>query len=318
MVKKIKEKYRQIFNKISLFDKRTVTVLLSISVLTILIVYIYSNKQTIQNFEWSISPWHIILAVIVYLIGLLMIFIAWIKIMAKLGAKNNFWIHLSVFSKSIIARRIPLPIWYIGSRFYYYNREDASKKQIAVATYIETILTGLSGGVLLLIIEIFAQNAITTLILGILITLIIGILFKYPKLLIILVNRVFIKTNKEPVNVELKSKDWFKWLLYYFASWLLAGISFIFCVYAITSIRGEGISLLRISVISGLIGFISMFLPAGFGLKELVTGLLMGPYTPLSIGLIVSIFYRVTITITEILWALLVSIVARRITHKNY
>lgn len=299
-------------------NKRVITYAFTVVITIMLAAYIYNNRLDLLTFDWSISLGLLAIAIISYLVGLWSIFVAWLLIMKKLGSTDNFINHLSVFSKSILARRIPLPIWYIGSRFYYYDGNYTYKKSIAVGTYFETFLTGFSGVLLLTVTMLFLLNTIYAWLICIVIILIWLIMFRSPKLLIGAMNWILNKIHKQPIELIVSQSDWLKWMVLYILGWVCAGVSFSFCVYGITPIRGELITLISVATSSGLIGFFSMLLPAGFGLKEIGTGLLLGHYFQFSIGLVVALTYRLTTTFVELFWAIISGIFASRLTHKDY
>jgi hypothetical protein len=64
--------------------------------------------------------------------------------------------------------------------------------------------------------------------------------------------------------------------------------------------------MMAVATIYMIMAYISMFLTAGFGLKELVTGLFFTRWMPFSVGVVVTLFFRVMMTIVEILFVVIV------------
>jgi uncharacterized membrane protein YbhN (UPF0104 family) len=229
--------------------------------------------------------------------------------MKKFGAQKTPLLHLKVFSSSILARRIPLSIWYFGSRFILYDKKTVQKKVILLGTIIETLLTGLSG-IILLVILYFLNNQTFSIIYLSLLALFLLLILGKPNSIINLTNKLLIKFKKTIIIEKVNLIDWVKWLSLYFLSWLFAALTFYFCLVMITNYTDSLLSAMIISNISGLIGYISMIFPAGLGLKEIGTGILFQNEFPFSIGLIIGIVYRVLTTIIEIVWALFSAIIS--------
>jgi len=204
-----------------------------------------------------------------------------------------------------------LPIWYIGSRFYFYDNSSVTKKKIAFATFIETALTGLSGVFVLIIFMGFFKKEI---IFGIILLVFLFLLmyfFKRRGLIQSSINFLLIKIHKEPIELNFLTKDWLKLFFLYATSWLFAGFSFYFSVKTVVEITLSPTTGILFSIISGLVGYMSMLLPAGFGLKELTTGFLFSQSIPIGLGIILGIINRIFTTIIEIVWSLIFMFISR-------
>lgn len=296
------------FIKNQLYSRRIKRFISLVLVLVVVLILGYSlliSKNSIKNIEWKLDFDLILITFILYSFGLCFISIAWLSIMRKLGSNEKSTKHLMVFLGSLVARRIPFPIWYIGSRFYFYNNSSVSKKNIAFATIIEIALTGFSGIFMLFILLGLFYREIGFGIIALLILIISVYLFSHRDLLRTSINFVLTKFQREPVEFNFGTKVFLNWFFLYAISWLFSGFTFYNGIKAVIEIDITPIAGILFSMISGLVGYVSMVLPAGFGLKELTTGFLLSQSIPIGLGIIMGIINRIFTTITEVFWSLI-------------
>jgi|GEM_PF-5938605 uncharacterized membrane protein YbhN (UPF0104 family) len=312
----MQQKYTQIIKRIyySLFSKQSKNILSLFAILMVFFLLIYSlfnQREILLLIQWDLNFKFLSLTILIYLSALFVIFFVWYLMINRMGFKDSVRNHLIVFSKSIVARRIPLAIWYIGSRFYFYPNSQDQKSKIAVATLFEIMLTGLSGLFISLIIAaIYYQNLyFWIIILAYIVFLFIGFSHDNPqKKLINTFSKIFQKESEIKV---IPSVEIWRWFFIYGLSWLMSGFTLYFGIKAIISIELNIIFVLLISAVSGLIGFISMILPAGFGLKEITTGILLTQSLPFGVGLLLGIVNRFFTTLIEVIWSALIILIFR-------
>jgi hypothetical protein len=113
--------------------------------------------------------------------------------------------------------------------------------------------------------------------------------------------------RKDSINIFIPRKDWGFWFILYGLGWIFAGFSFYFGIKLVIEINLSLLFGLSISSISGLIGFFSMILPAGLGLKEISTGFMLNQSLPFGAGFLLGVVNRIYTTLIEIIWSLIIS-----------
>ncbi len=127
-------------NKSKLF-----TIGLMASVFVFLGLAIWKQWDTIIAYPWRLNWVDIGIMILLHTIAQGSMFLAWHLTMRQLHNKVNWHTDFRIFSVSMVARRIPFPIWYLGSRLYLYAAEQVSAAIVLAATTIETVLVGLGG-----------------------------------------------------------------------------------------------------------------------------------------------------------------------------
>jgi len=280
-------------------------------VISLLVFSLINQKEILKTIEWAINFKYLFLTIGTYLFALYIIFFAWYLMMKQLGYKEKIKHHLLVFSKSIVARRIPLPIWFVGSRFYFYKNSEDQKSKIATATVFEIMLSGLSGLLFFFIIAAIYFSKFFIWVFLVIYLFLLILVFNSKKLQLIIMKLIKKIFYRESILNSIPTLDIWKWFLLYEISWILAGFTFFFGIKAVIFIELNLVFILLISAISGLVGFFSMLLPAGFGLKEITAGLLLTQSFPFGVGLLLGIINRFFTTVVEVLWSLTIMIIHR-------
>ena len=233
-------------------------------------------------------------------------FIAWHLMIRRLVEIDRWHADLNIFSISMLARRVPLPIWYVGSRLALYKKNNISRSVIVTATALEVVLITLSG--LLCYILLIPWYTYTQYIpwwpLMLVAFITILALIVRPILIVDLINFGLRLLKKDRIQVTVLRIDLLIWGLLYLATWLTDGLGLYFMIIALVPIPIPIASAIGISTIAALVGILTMVLPSGFGLKELTIGALLSFWMPLSAGIFISIAYRLAQTIIETVWVL--------------
>lgn len=262
-----------------------------------------------------------------HLLALSTLFLGWYQMMRRLGMSEDWRRDFVVYSLSALARRIPAPVWYIGSRLYLYREYKVPSELILSATGLEAALIATSGLICYLLFlpwyKIYAQRWFLELG-GVGLSMLLGVLLFRPNLLIDISNWVLRLLGRPQLSVSVTRIDLVIWETIYLSTWLLDGISLYLVVGAFFPQLPSMPDILGVSTISALVALATLVLPAGFGLKELTMSALLSIWMPLSAGVAIAIFYRLMHTFLEMLWALVGYWIGRTsrgnasIVQKNY
>ena len=266
---------------------------------------IWRDWEIIRSFEWRFNFWNLLIYIVLHTLSLGSMFVAWHLMMTRLSGQNNLHSDFRIYSLSLLARHIPLPIWFVGSRLVLYRADKIPPRIPLTATALEHALLAFGGVVCYLILlpwYVYTQRIpwyIPVTILGLCLT----VYFIRPSLFIDLINKIQRYRDKPLLDVVITRKDLIVWGLLYLAPWFLDGIGLFFAVTTFLVLPPQVVSFIGISTVSTLVSMLTMLLPAGFGLKELTMGAMMSNWLPLSAGIAVSLGYRLLITIVETFWA---------------
>jgi MFS family permease len=283
------------------------TVGIVVLVFAVLAYSIRRDWNTILTFHWQLNWGHLAEMVLMHFLALGAMYLAWHFIMYRLAQHNVWRVSFRIFGISMLARRIPLPIWFLGSRVVLYKELDTPAKVTLTASILETALIAISGiicYVLLLPWYSYTQNMAWWLLL-IPTGLLISVFLIRPGIFIEMINWFLIRLGKQPIHATLTRRDLLQWGGLYLLTWFLDGLGFYFAVAAFLPNPPPIASILGISTISAMIGLVSMALPSGFGLKELASGSLLSSWIPLTIGVVLAFVYRFLQTIVEAIWVII-------------
>jgi len=275
-------------------------------VFVLLGVAIWSDWETISAFDWRINIKNLILYIVFHALALGAIFIAWHLMMRRMLGDSRLRRDMRIYSLSILARRIPFPIWYVGSRVVLYKAEKAPASLILTATALEIALLGFGGVTCYLILlpwYTYSQAIPWYIPMGV---VVIGMLifFLQPGLFINILNSIRKFRHKPEIDIRITRADLITWALLYLAPWFLDGIGLYYALTTFLQLPEDVFYVIGISTLTQLVGLLSMILPAGFGLKELMMGTLLSIWIPISAGVVLSILYRIMNTVIETIWVL--------------
>jgi hypothetical protein len=285
-----------------IFGRKFLMVFFISIVLVFLLRAVYRERYILLEFDWQFKISFILPIVIVHTISMLSLSLAWHYWITRFTGYNRWRQNFYIYSVSLVARRIPGTIWYIGSRFTLYPKEDVSPKVIAAATGLELGEIGLAGILCFLILlpfytfsirfpvvyfELFGVGSLLVLVLR-------------PGILVGIFNALLTKLHRQPIQVDLTRRDLFIPLGFYLASWFLDGI----CLYFVTALLIPAppapADVIGVSTLSTLVAFVAQFLPISFALKEITMSSLFSAWFPISVGIVIAIAMRITMTLVEI------------------
>lgn len=281
------------------------TFIIALAVFIFLGLSLRKDWRTILTYHWQLHWADLVIMALFHILAQTSMFLAWHFTMRRLVNQDRWRHNFRIFSVSMLARRIPVPIWYVGSRVYLYREIQVSTSIVLTATVLETALIALSGVVCYVILlpwYTYTTQFPWQILAGIAGVVTLALLIR-PALFIELINLVLRWLKKGPITAEISRRDLLLWTILYLSTWFLDGVGLYFAVSAFLAIPPPLPSVIGVSTISALIGLASMALPSGFGLKEIAMGALLGAWIPVTAGIVISIIYRFLQTIIETLWA---------------
>lgn len=294
--------------------KRILAVGLLVGTSSLLLILIGQEWDTLRQFQWHLDPRDVLAALLCHAISLLGTYIVWQSIITRLGSTTSRRVNFYIFFVSNLARKIPSMIWYTGARSYLYNEEGTHPSITLNAVALEFSIASLTGAwasVLLYPGYGFIENHTVVgggvLAVALLLTVILAI---RPQLFVELSRRIG-KRWQQGANLKAPARtDIAIWSLVYTAAWIVGGTSFHFTARSLIPAAELGwLNSVSIATLVTLVVLLNTVLPAGIGLKEIATGVLLSHWFPVSIGLVIAIAYRILQMVDELLWALIAYLV---------
>jgi glycosyltransferase 2 family protein len=281
------------------------TFIVAMGVFLFLGLSLKKDWNTIQNYPWQLHWTLLGMTALLHVLAITTMFFSWYFIILRLANKNNWRLDIKIYSLSLLARRIPLPIWYVGSRVVLYQGEGISSSIVMTATALEIALIALSGIVCyILLLPWYAYTQLNLwqpLAFGAGV-FILAMMIR-PGLLVDLVNLLLRILKRPPIPSFIHRRDLFVWFFLYLATWFFDGLGLYFTVAAFLPQPPSAISVIGVATITSLVAILTMLLPTGFGLKEITMGALLGAWIPVAAGVLLSLVYRLNHTLIETLLA---------------
>ncbi|MCJ7536483.1 MAG: lysylphosphatidylglycerol synthase domain-containing protein [Anaerolineales bacterium] len=257
------------------------------------------------NFDYRF----IILAVLIYPVGMLPTALSWHTLLRTIGVALPFRTNLRIFSLSALPRHIPGFVWYISSRSLLYKEENTPAAVIVTASAADIILLALTGflSTLMLLVSGIGisqdLNSIRTaayIAIPILLLLIISI----P-----LVNRLlpYLLERRGVTEIpSIRQGYLVVTLLVMFIAWAGGGL--------ILFVLAQAIYPLSWSMYPALIGAwgaagaVSLTVGIGIqglGIREITLSAILSLIMPPVIAIILAVVFRLVLTVGEFLWVML-------------
>jgi len=301
-------KIKKLSNKIYIF--------LVVIVVGILLFVLYSEREVILTFDWNINFANLLLASLFHSLGLGITYIVWSLMIYRFSGYNNHVVNLRIYYFSSLAKRIPTVFPYIGTRFGLYSDVGIPSNVILNCILFENILIALAGSfVFFMFFPFYSFVLIENVYLLMMIVLfIMGLLLWKPNMIVEIINFLFKKLNKKPIEVVISKRDLLIWISLYTLPWFFAGLSLFFLMKSIGSFANPNlIDTIGVSSIIALVGLLSFILPGGLGIKEITGSTLLSLWMPFSVGLLITVLNRILQISDELLWSIVAVIISKKI-----
>lgn len=286
---------------------------LFIGILLISIIFIAlalrANWTEFSSQEINFDYRFIILAVIIYPVGMLPTAFSWHTLLRTIGITLPFRTNLRIFSLSAFPRHIPGFVWYISSRSLLYKEENIGAAKIVTASAVDIILLALTGflSALMLLVsgvglsqEISAVRTAAYIAVPILLLLIISI----P-----LVNRLlpyFLKRRGVTDIPQVNQAILVLTLLAMFIAWAGGGLILFVLAQAIYPLSWSYYPAMIGAW--GAAGAVSLTIGIGIqglGIREITLSAILSLIMPPVIAIILAVVFRLVLTAGEFLWVML-------------
>jgi len=208
---------------------------------------------------------------------------------------------------SQIAKYLPGSIWNLVGRVYWCEREGIPKIETIGSIVLETVLTLVSGAIVVLGVLFLGVDIGPA---GWKVISLAAVLGGFP--FVVLTPSIWNKGlnfalrifGRDEIHFDFDNRrsDILILLILYILAAILGGLSFYFFTLSVYPLPlATLLPLVGIYWISFLTGFISPFAPSGLGIRESVLAFLLSYYLPTSVAIVISLLARIWLTIGELI-----------------
>lgn len=290
--------------------RRITLALILVASLGVVLWIIVRDWYNLTTYAWRFEWGYLALSGIAYIVALALAIAAWIVIMAGLRARLPWKEHGRYFLYSWMARRLPTPAPFVASRVLLYEQAGVPRRLSLAGMLWEQLLLFASGGWLVVLLFPFtpALSARLPLAPTALLAVVCAGLVLQPRVLARGLNWLLRRWKREPLTAMLTVPGALSALGLHTLLWLSGGVIFFLMVRSIYIVNWDLLPLfIQIWVASGLIGYISFFVPVVPGVRDMSMIALLTIVVPLSVALIIALLVRLWITLNELFWAVVFS-----------
>jgi hypothetical protein len=238
--------------------------------------------------------------------------VGWALIVKKIDASQSIRGSFRIYFLSSIGRNLPGGFWHIAGRVHLHKRAGGSGTATIVATGVELVLAVLAGTAIYAIAVL--TNSVNSLIpRGWLIALLlVEAVLLWPPIFNRVVNwSIQHSTDEDVSSITVGAGTILQWIGLYLVILFMGGV--VLCVV------GNAVYPLEWQRLPGLAGAwgismavsgLTFWLPVRLGIRDGILAMALSEQMPLSAAVVIAALWRVWISVSEILWALLAALTA--------
>ncbi|MBN1135988.1 MAG: hypothetical protein JXM73_05360 [Anaerolineae bacterium] len=272
---------------------------------------VYRNWQQLEAYRqhWQMHYPLILLAFALYPAGLAPNVVGWHMLMKRLGGLHRFKINAQIYCYSCLPKQLPGGVWHVAGRAYLNKEQGIQASVTLLGSSVEWVLL-IASGLLVYLLSCLAPLPVGDRAAGLDPGVALALL---APLLIVLCPPVFnrvaswlLSRLRRPTPPPLGWGDLLGLLGVYVIAWVMGGVVLYVLSQALVPLSPAALP----AVIgawggAGAIGFVAVYFLQGLGIRDVTLALLLSSIMPLSAAAVVSILFRLLITVGEILWPLL-------------
>ena len=273
-----------------------------------IIVYFYMHKETLTTLP-KISHFEIVyLVLILSFLSLLCYVYVNHSTYRALDVKISYWQTFQVVAFSRIGVYVPGKVWYAANYYIFSRQLNIGADKIGKNFIINHALLFFTGGLC----SLFAIAQLPWMAQKFLIILpFLMVVLIHPRVL----NKIFsvllygaAQSSSETVaasSIDIKNEfldysAYLKFMGLYFLIWFIAGVTLFLCIRVFVPIGIQDFPVvIAASAASLIIGLLAVFAPAGLGVREGVSALMLSQIIPLEIAVFACVLSRFILVIID-------------------
>lgn len=242
-----------------------------------------------------------VIVVGVYLIALFLAVLNWAVIMHAFESSISFWMHARIYLVSMVSRRLPGTIWYVGGRMVFYKRLGVPSVKTASASGIEFIISFVADALLAAIFIPLGLNLSKIWLIPLSLVVVAGLLVLRPKT----VQKIMTKLN-HPLAQPVSMSQVISWLLLRMTLVLAGGLMIFFTIRIFTPLEFDSLLfVLGARALSGAAGMLTFLLPSSMGASDLTLLAMLSTIIPTSLATVIALLVRIYTTLFELIFGLI-------------
>ena len=279
---------------------RVIKVLLYIAwaVLFAFLAYtVWKSRQQLLLYLVNANYSQFIIITIIYLIALFLAVFNWSVIMHAFDSAISLWMHAKIYLVSMVSRRLPGTIWYVGGRMLLYKHLGVPSINTASASGIEFTISFIADALLAAIFIPLGINLSKTLLIPLGIVVILGLYILQPTNL----GKIMVRL-KHPLAQPVRTGQVFGWLFLRIALVLTGGLMIFFTIRIFTPIGFDLLLfVLGARALSGAAGMLTYLLPSSMGASDITLLAMLSSIVPTPLATVIALLVRIYTTLFELI-----------------
>lgn len=280
--------------------KTILKILYMLLALAFMIYYLAKNWANLTAYQQQFNIFYMLLAFLLLWIALAS-HVALMKIIfaETTHVKIGFWKMFRVFNLANLGRYLPGKLWSVMGMYYFTGEYGVSKKNTTMAVIANEITFKGAGLLLGICYLLFSESyrEYLPLLIGLLIA---GLVALHPAIIGRLINFGLKILKKEQLKINFGYPTILKLFFYSILLWLIYSLAFYVLVRSITPLElPNPLKFAAIMPMSWTIGYIALFAPGGFGVREGMLVLLLGEILPPEVALAIAVVQRIWFLLVE-------------------
>ncbi len=285
----------------SKYAKYSARFLIVLIILFFFIRYVYINWTNVSQYQWKFD--YPLLSVSLILVIANFAFLVWIwrELFFRMGYFLKFKKAFKIFFYSTMGKYVPGKVWSVLGAVYLCEKEGIPPKVSGAAAVLFQALNMIAGVLLVVLVSGTKFLGGVPKILYLPLALIL-IIFIYPPLMKKVLNVLLKLLKREPIRINLSFRLNLGFTLLFLLSWCVYGVAFNVFVRSLTPYSYDLMLFIASAyVLSYVIGFLSVFIPGGLGVREGILIFYLSNYFPLPVATLIALLSRLWMTATEVL-----------------
>ncbi|NLC14676.1 MAG: hypothetical protein GX768_11630 [Chloroflexi bacterium] len=243
----------------------------------------------------------LIFVVILYLITLFLAVLNWVVVMHAFEDSISFWMHAKIYLVSMVSRRLPGTIWYVGGRMVLYKQLGVPSIKTASASGVEFVISFVADALLAAIFLPLGLNLPKIWLIPLGLVVFLGLFVLRPNNL----EKIMIKL-KYPLAQPVHMGQVISWLFLRMALVLTGGLMIFFTIRIFSPLGVDSLLfVLGARALSGAAGMLTFLLPSSMGASDLTLLAILSSIIPTSLATVIALLVRIYTTLFELLFGLI-------------
>ena len=274
--------------------------LLVLVVVFFLVKYLYENWRAVSLYRWQFKYGLLAISFGVVFLNFLFFIQIWRNLLNKFSSGLSFKKAFKIWFYSNLGKYVPGKIWSVMGMVYMCEKEGIPKAATFTSAILNQLLNIIGGLILVLILSgtKFLSGMSKLYYLPLILVFVISL---YPRVMEKILNWGLKKLKKEPVKVNLSFKENLFFTLLFMLAWGVYGVAFNIFILSLTDYSFNLWPFLTsIFVFSYILGFLSIFVPGGLGVREGILVFYLSSYFPLPVATLIALLSRLWMSVVEV------------------